>query len=334
MGQVLEVAQQRPDYDTTLVLFLSDHGEMNMEHRQVWKNSHYEPSLRVPLIVSGGAVAGRNLPRGRVVSNITSLLDVFPTLLDWAQLPQPAAGQLSGSSLAPFLGATRRRGAGAEDDARRSYAVSQYHSNMGNTGAFCIVEAGLKLVVFGHAFNETFGAYAPQLFDLVADPSEATNLAPSRPDDVRRLEALLRAELASGFNALSPSGDYEAIDAYVKRQQQQLYRRFFLDPTRVDAQFERLRRCEATLSRAASQGAGALAWALAREPDLEEVCGANREPLSADDAATPATKLRKLFKKAYTGFDNADWQKVQQWNAEDPAGLRPLRLMKRPADPS
>ena len=43
MGQVLEAARAL-DYDNTLVLFLSDHGEMNMEHRQVWKNAHYEPA--------------------------------------------------------------------------------------------------------------------------------------------------------------------------------------------------------------------------------------------------------------------------------------------------
>ena len=35
MGQVLEAAKARDDYARTLVIFLSDHGEMNMEHRQV-----------------------------------------------------------------------------------------------------------------------------------------------------------------------------------------------------------------------------------------------------------------------------------------------------------
>ena len=35
MGQVLEAATARRDWDNTLVIFLSDHGEMNMEHRQV-----------------------------------------------------------------------------------------------------------------------------------------------------------------------------------------------------------------------------------------------------------------------------------------------------------
>ena len=45
---------------------------MNMEHRQVWKNSLYEPSARVPFIVSGPGVA-----QGKVITDtVTSLLDV------------------------------------------------------------------------------------------------------------------------------------------------------------------------------------------------------------------------------------------------------------------
>ena len=47
---------------------------MNMEHRQVWKNSLYEPSARVPLIISGPGVA-----KGKVVSDtLVSLLDIYP----------------------------------------------------------------------------------------------------------------------------------------------------------------------------------------------------------------------------------------------------------------
>lgn len=73
-------------YDNTWSVFLSDHGEMNMEHRQIWKNSLYEPSSRVPMIVSGGAVAAAQLPRGKIVTDLVSLLDVYPTLLEWASI--------------------------------------------------------------------------------------------------------------------------------------------------------------------------------------------------------------------------------------------------------
>ena len=57
--------------------------------------------------------------------------------------------------------------------------------------------------------------------------------------------ATLRAELASGDNALSATGDYREIDVYVKRQQQALYKKFFADEARVGRQFGRLLACEA-----------------------------------------------------------------------------------------
>ena len=41
----------------------------------------------------------------------------------------------------------------------RRYVVSQYHSNMGNTGAFCIVHETYKYIAFGHGFNRTFGGH-------------------------------------------------------------------------------------------------------------------------------------------------------------------------------
>ena len=89
LGRVLEAAKAAGVYDNCWSIFLSDHGEMNMEHRQarplrkaepstgvgrhpalrpfatrvftlaqVWKNSLYEPSARVPMVISAGRVAG------------------------------------------------------------------------------------------------------------------------------------------------------------------------------------------------------------------------------------------------------------------------------------
>ena len=53
LGIVIDAAKQTSTWDRTFVIFLSDHGENNMEHRQIWKNSMYEASERVPMIIAG-----------------------------------------------------------------------------------------------------------------------------------------------------------------------------------------------------------------------------------------------------------------------------------------
>jgi len=270
----------------------------------------------VPFIVGGGATAGARLPRGAVVTNLTSLLDVYPTLLSMARLAQPAPGMLTGSSLSPFLGLPDAPTIAA----RKPYVVSQYHSNMGNTGAFCVVQGNYKYIAFGHGFNATFGAYAPQLFDVHADPEELNDLARARPSVAASLDRLLRSELASGFNALSTTGDYSEIDVYVKGQQQALYQKFFRDEGRVQRQYDRLVECEA------ARASLSVAEFVHADPELELPCAASLgEPVSVEDPTTellgvtkPVKQLRKLFEKAYTGFDDADWAKVQAWAKADP----------------
>merc|ERR1711907_144511 len=77
LGRVWTALQNKGySLDDTYVIYLSDHGEMNMEHRQVWKNSMYEASSRVPMtIVPPKNFGGDAWNRGTIVSNLTSLLD-------------------------------------------------------------------------------------------------------------------------------------------------------------------------------------------------------------------------------------------------------------------
>ena len=54
-----------------------------MEHRQQLKNSMYEGSARVPLIISGPGYRAN-----QVVTNLTSLLDLYPTFADIVGAPK------------------------------------------------------------------------------------------------------------------------------------------------------------------------------------------------------------------------------------------------------
>eukprot|EP00928_Gymnodinium_smaydae_P058384 TRINITY_DN4158_c0_g2_i1.p1 TRINITY_DN4158_c0_g2~~TRINITY_DN4158_c0_g2_i1.p1 ORF type:complete len:610 (-),score=140.58 TRINITY_DN4158_c0_g2_i1:49-1803(-) len=180
--------------DDTYVLVVSDHGEMKFEHRQMNKASMYEGSVRVPL-----QIAGPGVKKGlRVDSHITSLLDVFPTLLDMAQVTDKSAySALSGKSVLAVAGAESsapadmRLAADADD---RDMIVSQYNWVEANTGAYMLRSGDWKYITYGHTYSN-FKDYKPQLFNVAEDPDELQNLADSKPLIVRQLDKKLRTVL-------------------------------------------------------------------------------------------------------------------------------------------
>jgi len=229
LGRVYSAAESSGHLANTYVVFVSDHGEMNMEHRQVWKNSMYEASARVPLIISGPGVR-----RGVVVSDtLVSLLDVFPTLVDMVGGVKPP--YLNGASLMPLLNPSHPRS--SNESVRQSVATSgiatpnasrfitaQYHSNMGNTGSFMVRHGPWKLVLFGTNGKAFASGYTPQLFNVDQDPEELHDMAISQPDVVATLKAMLATEY-----------DYQAVDLRVKRNDRAIYQKFFVDPANGSA---------------------------------------------------------------------------------------------------
>lgn len=286
MGSIGDAAERSGHWKDSLVVFASDHGEMDMEHRQVWKNSMYEASARVPLIIGGGALPP-SLRRGSVDARLSSILDLFPTFADFLGVAD---------FLNPLPG-VRLRGKSLLRVDRHAHVVSQYHSNLAPTAAFAIIAGDWKYVAFGRTLAP-FRDYAPLLYNLASDPGERRNVAANQTDVVDRLDATLRAELSFGSNAVSPAGDYAAVDAYAKRQNQVLYRAFFTGDALAD--------------RLADHAACAAQQSHRFDGDEDEPC--RFSPRRAAAAAT----LRDLFDAAYSGFDDADWDKVQAWIAADP----------------
>ena len=80
---------------------------------------------------------------------------------------------------------------------RPDWVLSQFHDTTCNTGSFMLRRGDWKYIAYP--------GYQPMLFDLLADPDEIRNLAPSRSEVVRQMDARLRSIV-----------DYEAVDAKVK----------------------------------------------------------------------------------------------------------------------
>jgi arylsulfatase A-like enzyme len=91
LGELLELVGDEP-----IVVVLSDHGELFGEHTLFGhSNTLYEPLIRIPLLIAGGA-----LPSGFVAEEVVSLVDIMPTLLALAGIEAPA---VDGVDLRPLL---------------------------------------------------------------------------------------------------------------------------------------------------------------------------------------------------------------------------------------
>ena len=83
---MLEVLEKRHQLDETLIVYLSDHGDMTGDH-WLWRKSYaYEASARIPMLARGPGVA-----RGEVSRTPVEIRDVLPALATAAGLGIPAA---------------------------------------------------------------------------------------------------------------------------------------------------------------------------------------------------------------------------------------------------
>ncbi len=100
VAAVVEHLEALGELDDTVLIFTSDNGYFNGEHRiRGGKYIPYEEALRVPFLIAGAGVTGESA--GTEVDAPVANIDVTPTILDLADV-EPA-GPVDGRSLRPLL---------------------------------------------------------------------------------------------------------------------------------------------------------------------------------------------------------------------------------------
>ena len=168
LGRVLDALDKNKLWDKTLVVFVGDNGYHTGERKWWNKDTLFERSCRVPLVVAAPGMKG-----GQTTRSLVEFVDLYPTVADFCGLKMPHAA--AGTSLKPVLA---NPAANIKD------------------AAFTLVTHGSK--VHGQSVRTTRWRFTrwsdgqTELYDHDADPEENHNVAQANPAVVAQLEARLR----------------------------------------------------------------------------------------------------------------------------------------------
>lgn len=209
VGRLRDVLERTGVAGNTVIVVASDHGLMLGEHGLGGKALNYEPCLAIPMIVYDPRLP--DTQRGRRDDSLVMSIDIAPTLLELGGVTPPA--EVQGESLAPII-----RGE-ASSDREYVFAENLWSTIFGNPRCESVRGKRWKYIRYfendpsiydGLAKKDIYLTNAintnsyrkwltasikgeepvyEELFDLVNDPNETTNLA-SMPQHAERLRQM------------------------------------------------------------------------------------------------------------------------------------------------
>lgn len=189
IGRIFEILMTNGELKDTIVMFAADHGDMMGDHHLYQKCLPYEGSAHVPLIMAGPGIA-----KGTTVDTPVELMDIMPTLLDFADIEIP--GTVDGVSAKPLI---------LGGNIQREYLHGEHA--YGDMSSHWIVTKRDKYIWFSVTGQE-------QYFDLENDPNELHDAindekCSGRVDELRKI---LIKELAGREEGYVKDGKLTTIE--------------------------------------------------------------------------------------------------------------------------
>ncbi len=175
LGRIFDYLKASGQWERTLVVFTSDHGEMLGDHYLFGKSGYFDSAFHIPLIIHHPDAPSRH---GTQIEAFTETIDTAPTILEWLGVDVPQ--QFDGLALTPFLES------GAPERWRDAVHFEFDFREIASLQPMILERFGLypdqcTLCVLRDSRYKYvhFTALPPLLFDLQEDPGEFHNLAES-----------------------------------------------------------------------------------------------------------------------------------------------------------
>jgi len=197
IGKVLDKLIEKDVLKKTLIVIVGDHGESLGQHKE---NAHgffiYDAAISVPLIIH---LPSRNL-RAKKVNTRVETIDIMPTLLQILGLPLPS--EVQGKSLLPLI---LDKHSNQERFAYSETYYPRYHFGWS------------ELKSLQNSRYKYIQAPRPELYDIVNDPNELTNIYRQEikigKQFEEKLNSLLEKMSAEGIEEKGPQKlDEEAME--------------------------------------------------------------------------------------------------------------------------
>lgn len=176
IGRLIQALIEEEIYNNTVILFVSDHGELLGDHHMFRKTRPYQGSIKIPLILSGPEELIKE--NGTVNLELVELRDIMPTCLDFAGASIPST--VDGKSI--------RKCINEKETTFRAFIHGE-HSG-GRIGNQYIVTKNSKYIWYMETGEEQF-------FNLREDPHECINQIKNKAykAEIDKLKTILIEEL-------------------------------------------------------------------------------------------------------------------------------------------
>ncbi|WP_238397419.1 sulfatase [Anatilimnocola aggregata] len=216
LGQMLDELNALGVAENTLVVFLGDNGSdapLGPEHDVACaaplrgkKGTHYEGGMRVPFIAAWGKADAKNafqqqlpIATGKIQPQPAAVYDLFPTILELAQVKSAEGHKVDGTSLATLI-------SGKADPKREESFLMHFPHSPHRSEYFTSLRQGDWKVIYHYPPSKKFGTKRYELYNLKTDPFESQDVAKSQPAELQRMMALLVEKLTQQ-QALYPVGE-------------------------------------------------------------------------------------------------------------------------------